>query len=148
MPGTPASLYKNAKTNDDLKQEAVRFVNCRTVVWIITSNVHQHRRRCRNPWRYIEDTKHWSLGKQKPLLLLQNLLKASNQPHNSLSSWCCSQLVPINVHRHPDESFSRSMPLSQLQTLVVLSLGTGSGSWASSRALCFLISTRWSNVSF
>ena len=50
-------------------------------------------------------TKHWSLARQRPLPLLQNLLTANKQP---LSSCCCLQLVPINVLRHPDATFTQS----------------------------------------
>ena len=39
---------------------------------------------------------------------------ASTHPHNSLSSWCRSPLLPSNVLKHIDASFSRSKPLSQL----------------------------------
>ena len=81
-----------------------------------------------------------------PLLLLQNLLTASKHPRNSLSSSCYSLLVSISVLKHSDSSFSQPKPLSQLQTITVFSLRSGSDS--SSRAVCFWISTRWSNVNF
>ena len=92
------------------KQEALRLVNCMTAIWIITSNDHQNRRRCTSLCRWLEETKHWSLASQRPLPLLHNLLTASNQP---LSSCCCSQLVPINVLRHPDATFSQSSSPSE-----------------------------------
>ena len=38
-------------------------------------------------------------------LLLQNLLTTSKHPHNSLSSCCCSLLVPYIVLEHPGASF-------------------------------------------
>ena len=51
---------------------------------------------------------------QRPLLL-QNLLAASRHPRNSLSSCCCSLLIPVNVLELSDASFSESKPLSKLQ---------------------------------
>lgn len=67
----------------------------------------------------------------------------SGSPHHSLSSCCCLVLLPVNVLKQLGASFSQSKPLSPLQTVSVPSLGSHSGSSASS-ALWFRISTRWS----
>jgi hypothetical protein len=56
-----------------------------------------------------------SLTTQRRLILRQNLIPESKYPHNSLSSRCCSLLLPVNVLRHPDASFSQSKSLGQLQ---------------------------------
>ena len=76
----------------------------RRVIWIFVSNVQQYRWRCTSRCR-----------RQRPLLLLQNLLTASKDPHNSVSGCCCSLLVPINVLKDPDANFYQSKSLSQLQ---------------------------------
>jgi len=52
--------------------------------------------------------------------LLQNLLTASNQPHNSLTSWHCSRCPPS-----PQCSFNQSIPLSPLQNRHGPDLGPG-----------------------
>ena len=44
------------------------------------------------------------MATQRPFLLLQNLLIASKQPHNSLSCCCCSMLVSIDVLKHLQRS--------------------------------------------
>ena len=67
------------------------------------------------PWRWLEGIKSRRLARGRLHLLLRNLLIASKQPHNSLSSCCCTLLVPINALKHPDKSFSQSKPLGQLQ---------------------------------
>jgi hypothetical protein len=84
------------------------------VIWIITSNVQRYRLRCMKPWRWMKEIKHWVLMRQRSLLL-QNLLTASKDPHNSLSGCCCSLLCPINVLKGPDATFYQSHPHSQLQ---------------------------------
>ena len=50
----------------------------------------------------------------RTLLRLQNLLTASQHPHNFLSIWCCSLVVPFIFLEHSDAIFSHSKPLSQL----------------------------------
>ena len=80
-------------------------------------------------------------GWQRPCLLFHNCHIAHKHRHSPLSSRCCSLLVPVNVPKHIDASSGQSKPLSQLQNVMVLSLGLGSGSSAASLAICFQIST-------
>ena len=49
----------------------------------------------------------------------------SPQSQHSLSS--CSLLAAINVHKHLNAKFSQSKSINQLQTVTVLSPGSGSG---------------------
>ena len=55
------------------------------------------------------------VSRQRPLLLLQNLLTENTRYHSSLPSWCSSLLVRIDVLKHLDAIFNSSTPLSQLQ---------------------------------
>jgi len=57
---------------------------------------------------------HWSLATQRLLLLLQNLLIPSKNPHNSLSNRCCLLPFRVNVLKHFNVCFTESKPLSQL----------------------------------
>jgi hypothetical protein len=97
----------------------------------ISCNVQQYEWRCSSPRRWLAETEHCR-GCQRP-------------PHHSLSSCCRSLLLPVNFLRQPGASFIQSKPLSPLQTVSVLFLGSHSGSSAS-RALLFRNSTRWSRV--
>lgn len=58
---------------------------------------------------------HRNLETQTPLLVLQNLLIDSKHPHNSLSSFCCSMLLPIDAPKQLDTSLNKPTPLSQIQ---------------------------------
>ena len=89
----------------------------------IGGNVQQYRLRCMKPWRWMKEIKHWVLARQRPLLLLQNLPTASKDPHNSVSSFCFSLLVPVNILKRPDATFYQSYPHSQLQNRHVPLLG-------------------------
>ena len=125
------------KTKSDNLRRQQFVLSCRQVVCIIISNVQQYRWRC---------TRHWRLATQRPLLPLQNLLTASNHPHNSLSSCRCTLPFPVSPQT-PWCQLHQHKPLSQpSNTITVLSLGSDSASSASSRALCFRISTRWLSV--
>ena len=55
--------------------------------------------------------KHWTVGRQNPLFLLQNLLIASKLTNNSVSGCCCTLLARINVLRHLDVSSNEPKPL-------------------------------------
>ena len=101
-------------TNDNLTRRHFPL-NDRRVIWIIISSVQQHRWRCTSSWMRLEEIKYRNLVRKGHLLLLQNLLTASKQPHNSLSSCFCSLPVPVNVLKHPDASFNEFKPLSRLQ---------------------------------
>ena len=74
--------------NDNLRTRHL-LLKCRRVIWIINSSVEQYTWRCKSPWRWLKDIKHWSLTRQR-LLLFQNLLTRSKYHHKSLSSFCCS----------------------------------------------------------
>ena len=84
-------------------------------------------------------------GRQRPFLLLERLT-SSNHSHSSLSSCCCSPPVPVNVFKHLDASFGPSKPLSQLQRRYGPLLRVRLRSLCPLKALCFRISTRWSDV--
>lgn len=128
------------------------LLNHRQVIRIIISSVQQYMCLCKSPWRWLE-CKHWSLARQKPLILIQNFTTTSKQAskhlHKFFSSCCCTVLIWVNLLKHLNASFKVSKPLSQRSTIMVPSLGSDLGSWpfsASSGALCFLISTRWSSM--
>ena len=53
--------------------------------------------------------------RQRYLLPLQVVVIANKQPRNFWSNYCCQLLVPINVFRHLDVSFTKSKPLSKFQ---------------------------------
>jgi hypothetical protein len=76
------------------------LLNHMRVIWIVVSSVQQQKRPCTIPWRWLGINVYWTLATQRPVLLLQNLLIANKQPHNSLSSCCCSMLVSRDVFRH------------------------------------------------
>lgn len=59
--------------------------------------------------------RYWSLATQRLLLLLQNLLIPSKNPHNSLSNHCCLLPFRVNVLKHFNVCFIESRPLSQLR---------------------------------
>jgi hypothetical protein len=62
------------------------LLNCRWVVWIITSSVHDYKGDARVP-EY--DMKKPNLVRQRPPTLLPNLLKVSRSLFNSKSRFCC-----------------------------------------------------------
>ena len=80
-------------------------------------------------------------------LLLQNLHITSKHNPNSLSS-CCLLLLHINALKYLDASFNQSSPSVNFVIVMDFSLGWGSGSSASSKALCFRIWKRSPSVSF
>jgi hypothetical protein len=97
------------------------------------------------PWRWLEKIKHWSLPKQRSLKLLQNLLMTSRRLHEpclvvaprcSSHSKFSNTLVPNSVSLTPTVTF---------QTVMALPLGSGPGSLAPSRGLCFRI---WKNLHY
>ena len=100
-------LIKNYKMqwqiNDSLRNRNFLF-NGRRVVCVIIASVQQGT----SPWRWLAEIKHWSLTRHRPLL--QNLLIASKHSYSSLSSCFCSLLVPANILRHLDTSFSVQAP--------------------------------------
>ena len=125
-----------------------------------------------SPRRWLEYTKHWSLASQTPLLILQNLIKASKNLHNSLCG-CFSMFLRTIALKHGGASFYESKPQTQhinrhsplqrlrlkprlmLKNILRLMFGLRLVlkfviflRFASSRALCFRISTRWLNMSF
>jgi len=108
------------------------------VIWIFICSIQQY---C--PWTWLQEIKHLSLATSRPFLVLQSARREAFS-----SCWCCSLLVPFSIFGHPGARCSQSKPRSPLQTVTVLSLGSGPGSGfsASSRALCFRISTRSSSV--
>jgi len=73
-------------------------------------------RQCKNSWTWLEEIKHWSLVRQRPLIFLQNHPIRSMHSHNSSSTCCCSPLVRIDVLKHLDASLSEFKPLSQIRT--------------------------------
>jgi hypothetical protein len=83
------------QTNDKLNKSHFLLRFWRVICFIM--NAQQLRWRWTIPWRWLEEMKHWSLATCRALHLFQNLLTASKNPHNSLSSCCCSLLVPVNV---------------------------------------------------
>ena len=66
-------------------------------------------------WSLKSRIEQWSLARQRPLLVRQNLLISSKHPHSPMSSCCCSLLVPIIVFKRLDASFGQSKPRSHLQ---------------------------------
>ena len=82
------------------ENNAKGYEKCRRVIWIISamSNI-----RSGNARVHEDHLKECSV---RPLLI-QNLLKASKHPSDSLSSCCCSLLLRITVLRYFYGSFSR-----------------------------------------
>ena len=116
-------------------------------------NLYQHLQ-CPATWwytrpsRWLEEIKHWSLVRYRPLLCFQNLFKTSKHPYTSFSTCCYSLFTWINVLT-PKFQFSESKPPSKThnchgsflrlrrRVLSILSFFNGT---------CFRISTRWSSV--
>jgi len=98
------------------KNESLRrghfLLNRKRAIWTIISGVRQYRWRYTGPWIWLEEINHWSLARQ--ISSSPSESPHNKRPHNSLSSCCCSLLVPFIFLRHPDASFSQSKPLSQL----------------------------------
>ena len=116
--------------------------------WTIVSNVQQFRWRCTSPWRWLEEIRHWSLARQRHLLLQHHLI-ASKHSYNSLSSCGCSLLFQISVLKHLDVSSINPSASVSFKAVMVVPLGWDSdfsGSLPLSRALYFRISKRWSSV--
>ena len=88
-------------TSETLGGSLVHSLHCPTLRWWCTSR-----------WRWLEEIKHWNPERQRQLLLFQNVLTASNHPHNFLSS-CCSLLV--RIFKHLDNGFGKFKPISSLQ---------------------------------
>jgi hypothetical protein len=107
--GNVCDKYKIWKTTFKLRRRHF-LMNCRRGVCVITACpssqvVHQ---------LFEDDCKKSSTevcGEKirRFFLPLQNLLTASRQLHDSLSSCCCLLLVPINVLRHLGASVSTSV---------------------------------------
>jgi len=91
------------------------LLNCGQVIWIIICNVQRYRWRCTSLWRWREESKHWSLAMQRPLLLLQNLLVSRKHLRNSLSRCYWSLRASIIVLKQLVASFSQSKPISTTQ---------------------------------
>jgi hypothetical protein len=103
-------MYKNyaiLQTNDNLRRRHI-LLYLRRAICVIISHVQQCSWRCTNPWRRLEEIKHWCLAHKTPS-------SPSESPHNSLSNSCCSLLVSVSVLKHLDASFSQSKSLGQLQ---------------------------------
>ena len=56
---------------------------------------------------------------------------------NNSFSYCCSLFFTFSVCRQPGTTSVTRIPSDKFKTLVVLSIGSGSGSSASFRSLCF-----------
>jgi hypothetical protein len=135
----PVFVLKNlrniwsVKTHDNLRNRRRSFLlNCRR---IFISTVWQCRWRWKCRWMWLEEINHWSLVRQTSSSPSES--PHSKHPHNYLSSYCCSlqslssnTLMPASVRPSHSTNF---------QTIMVLSLGSGSGSSASWRALCHRI---------
>lgn len=139
--------YEILQTNGNLRRRHFLF-NCRQVIWIITTSsaiqVVMHKS-LKMTWRNQKLNSGGTKISSSPSEF--HLLVGSKNPHNSLSSCCCccsyesvssNTLMPASVSPSPSVNS---------ETIMVLSLGLGSVSSASSGVLCFGISTRWSNVS-
>jgi hypothetical protein len=85
-------------------------LKCGRVMWVIISCVLRYRWRCASVWMWLEYIKHWSVTRERSLLLLQNLIE-SKHPH-SLHS-LCSLLVWSAVLI--SSTFGDSKPKSQLR---------------------------------
>ena len=123
------------------------LLNCSRVISVIISSVQQYRWRSTSPWGWLEEIRHWSLARQRHLLL-QHLLIASKHSYISLSSWCCPLLVRIIVLRHLGVSSISPVASVSFKAAMVVSLGWHSGSLFLSRAFYFRISKIWSSVTF
>jgi len=119
--------------NDNLRTRLL-LLKCWRVIWIINSSAEQYTWRCKSPWRWLEDIKHWSLTRER-FLLFQNLLTRSKYRHMSLSSFCCS--LPVRNQSLLILLFPS--PSVHFQTVMVLSLFSGSSSSAFLMALCVRI---------
>ena len=109
---------KICRKNYNLRRR--RFlVNCSRVIWINISNVQQYCWQCTNPLRWRGEIKHWRLARQRPLLVVHNLVIASKHLHNSLSSSCCSLLVRNIVLKRLDVVSISPSPSVCFQTVMV-----------------------------
>lgn len=92
--------------------------------------------------------KHWSLARQRPLLLQQNLLTASKHPMIPyLVVASCVSFVSVSSNILMSTSMT---PISTVnfKTIAVISVISPSGSTAASSALCFHISRKLWSVRF
>jgi len=117
--------YEIWQTNGNLRRRHF-LLNCWPVICSIISSIQQYMWLYMKPWGWPEEIKHCSVARQRPLLLLWNLLTSSKHPCNSLSGCFCILLVHIDGLELLDASFSESKPLST-EINVLLSLASAPG---------------------
>jgi len=113
--GKVCDKYKIWKTTFKLRRRHF-LLNCRRGVCVVIA-VSIITGGAATSWRRLQEIHYWSLWREKIRrfsLPLQNLLTASRQLHDSLSSCCYLLLVPINVLRHLGASISKYRCLRQL----------------------------------
>ena len=135
---TYENIHKNevSQTNDTLRRRyfvggSSRSLQSTSPAYSSTTQMTKH-----ETLNMTRRTQALILVRQRPLLL-QNISTRSKQPHNSLSSVvfrCSFESVPSNTFM---PASIESKPFSQFDTVMVLFLGSGSCSSASSSTLCF-----------
>lgn len=103
------------------------LVNCRSVIRIVIYVIQQYWWRDMNPWIWLEGIEHWSLPRQR-LLLIQNRFTGSKKPRSGLIP---RLVVAAGWRSHcPRTHYYQSQ--TQLWNLDGLRLKSGSGFSASS----------------
>jgi len=108
------------------------LLNCKKVTRIVIANVQQYRWRYISLWSWLEGIKHWRLdGETKIYFCPSKSPHSKKSPHNSLSSFYSSKIFWIDVVKHLDASLNESKPSVKFKIVTAHSLGSGSGSSAS-----------------